>query len=296
MKTKIIIFAAWLFSVLSSAHAVNFDKNYNVSDSLHRLESDLTLSSALQITDSFGSFFISSGHSLLLTGSLRVDRPIFTAGDFTINGQGNSVELVPGGCFRPYWIENMTSSTLRLKNMNLVINCDYFHDGVARTTLELENVNLFLAANMSMDRVRILIKGLVSVYGWDKELILSKLQFPSGVQAGSSLYVGPGVTLSTRNFTVKNAFDCLDKSATIWFDGSTVRPYSGRGLGWRLSRGNVFFGGAVQIQNVNIDSYEENHDSAHSFELGNDGVHEVNSTVLPGAQVLVNGYLYHNPL
>lgn len=279
---------------------------YLVGNSILALKSDLILGSRSRL-GGHGVNFSGYGRSLFLSGNLKLSyQQLGMFGDLTINGQGNCLELSAGSSFFSRGFDTSISSTLRFKNMSLIINEELWVVPNSQATIELEDVNVFLISNANIKNVRFLIKGCVNIYGTGKELCCENLRNFSGVQAGSVLYVGPGVVFSTKNIETRDGFDNLAASSTIWFDGCVVRPYfrnqdkifnsKDKFSGWRLRRGNVFFGGAVSLDNVDCNSFEKNTHQSHSFELGNDGTREVNTVILPGAQITVNGYLYHNPL
>lgn len=275
------------------------------------LENDLTLGSTAKLTNPSSAAVIQSrGASLKLTGSLTLDNYLYVSGDVTVNGQGNVVTLdgVSSGFFLMY--ENSSSSTLRLKNMHLVVdngngvvNESQFDSVHAATfgTIELENVSItVLNGRTSLQNCYVSICGTVDIQGWGQEFMLQRIQVPSLIQAGAMLRVGPGVIFTGCKNNVNNSrsfLSCFDGSSIVWFDNCVVRTLS---PGWVLRNGTVYFDGRVRVQNIDdigtSPSYVENNNPLLSFELGNDGVNEIEAIVLPGAQVEVQGYLLHTPL
>ena len=269
------------------------------------LENDLILGSTATLTSPGSAATIESHNaSLTLTGSLVLNNKLYVVGDLTINGGGNTLELTDsvGGFYLLY--ENSMSSTLRLKNMNLVVNAagapiqSHFVNSVANYgTLELENVSIFIQNGLCrLSTVYLLMRGIVNVYGAKQTFDLYQLQTPSQLQSGSVLHIGPDVIFSVRRLSSHppQFFKCADATSTIWMDNSTLRVIS---PGWQLTNGSLLLDGKVTLENFTDSAdYNENNDVSASFEIGNDGVNEAKVTLLPGAQVEVKGYFYHNPL
>jgi hypothetical protein len=256
------------------------------------LESDLTLGSSVSL---FQPTIEAHGQQIKLTGDV-VQRDLFSvAGDLTINGQGNILEMADKSSFSLIR-DNKVSSTLRLKNMTLLVsgngNRKSLVNGI-RGTLELDNVTIVLQQRCVFDELFINFRNRVDIRGPGQELLLDCPQNFSGVLAGATLYVGHGV-IFTPQLHDKNNFCCADPSATFWFDGCIIRPFFMDG--WQLTCGKVIFENNVVIENEGLDVYQKGVSHGALFELGNDGVHEVETVLMPGAQVTVNGYLYHNPL
>lgn len=256
------------------------------------LESDLTLGSSVSL---ISPFIEAHGQQIKLTSNLVLKDTFFVLGDLTINGQGNRLEMTEKSFFR-LLRDNVTTSTLRLKNMTLVVADRSTQDSLANGvwgTLDLDNVCFVLQDRSVIDELFINFGNRVEVTGPGQEFVLDNPYNLSGLKSGSTLYVGNGVIFSLL-LQNKNNVGCVDSSGTFWFDGCTIRPYFRDG--WQLTRGNVIFQNNVVLDSDGFDAYQKLISRNAVFELGNDGVCEVETTIMPGAQLNVNGYFYHNPL
>jgi hypothetical protein len=272
-----------------------------------------------------------NGHSLLMTGDVALHNRLAVQGGLTINGQGNTLELGSGGFFDLVCVDDtrglVTTSTLRLRNMTLVVNVEnsvrnsYFPCGAVKNfeaevenfrpmptslanigTLELENVQVVLRNNLWLYGYFSLARR-VAVHGQGYQCAIAPYVPCQGVAAGSLFYVGPQVEFVYRGRD-RTLFPC-DVSSMMWFDGCKIAVVGGSDCdarsmssGWQLQRGTVLFENNIKIKNcVGLENDEPITDAERSFEFGNDGVSlEANLVVWPNAQLDVTGYLYHNPL
>lgn len=272
-----------------------------------------------------------NGYSLLMSGDMKLNNRLAVLGELVVNGQGNTLEIAPDGFFDLVCLDDtkslVTTSTLRLRNMTLVINTQdgvrssYLSGGKSMSfeaeveaaqkmpsalacigTLELENVEIILRNNFWFYGY-LSCKGKVRVYGKGYRFGVAPYVPSPGVIQGSLFYVGPNVEFVYRGLG-RSFFPC-DKNAMLWFDGCQISVVGGTGEksliesnGWQLSAGNILFQNNIKIKNcARLDGDEPVTDETRSFELGNDGVAaEANLVVWPNAQLDVIGYVYHNPL
>jgi hypothetical protein len=162
------------------------------------------------------------------------------------------------------------------------------------SSLTLDDVGLAFDRNFNFTQGRLFMFNDVLVTGTNT-FVYASIK-PLYIEPFSRLYFDLGTTFSYSPYehrphraTDRDLLRLVNRTSQIVFDGCTVNLPD---AGLRLTCGTLCFDNKVEI---NTDQVLV--DSAHSFELG-DGASDytdVDVKVLSGANVRLNGFMYHNP-
>lgn len=236
-----------------------------------------------------------------------------------VQGPSNEASLVNmDGCGNKVYLSGVftigANATLVLKNMNLIISTSSpFVFASASSKLILQDVNIFLSPtslagapvffdNSGSRRGCLTIKGLVTMNGYGQTFDFNS---DSTSNTGSSaMYIDDNATLkisSGVNFKVSANSTGATKNQRVYLNGagSTLHldnctftvPTSGSNPGLRLERGLVLFSNHVLLAN------SSNTEALKGLWFG-DGSSSSNNAhikLLSGAQLVVDGYLFHAP-
>jgi len=254
------------------------------------LDGDVILDSGAYLTS--GGIIKGDGNTLVLTSSFVVPAGsrLKITGDTVIDGQGNNFVIDQGARLI---IDPSVSVTLR--------NLNWFNDNAApffemradSSVLTLDTVNLCFDRNFNFTQGRLFIFNDVVATGTSTYVYSSTK--PLYIEPFSMLYFDLATTFSYSPYesrphqaTERDLLRLVDRSSQLYFDGCVVNLPD---AGMRLTRGTICFDNRVTINGNTVDC-----DVAHSFELGSGTAAEtdVDIVVLSGAQVNLNGFMFHD--
>ena len=242
-----------------------------------------------------GQFYIDgtiNNNKIILNGDkVALSRSMEIVNSLTIDGQGNIFTINSGGCFCD---SEGLAAGLALINMDLIVNnvdSSIFQNNTSATlkNLRLLSSGAGSAITLSDGFANIVINGNVRLEGFGQRI---KVGAGITINANSTLYVGPGVTL-TNIASVTMA----DQTSVLHLDGCKL--YTGNNVdnaaltsSLSLTKGTLLLDNKVQIYNKNYgDLAPANKDMTKGFFLG-DGISSSNNVevrVLGGAYVIVDG-------
>ena len=264
--------------------------NINLADTgILQLNGDLILDSQAYLTS--GGVLKGEGNTLVLTSSLVIPagKTLTLGSNIIIDGQGNNLVMGAGAK-----LQLDTTASVTLRNLN------WFNDGDGsiinitddNAQITLDNVNTAFDTDVAFNNGYLFIANDVSVQG-PKKLTYGSLK-PLTVEPFAQLKFDFGSTFSfspnpTGPHTIndKNLLRLTDSTSELYFNNCTVAAPD---YGLKLTKGTVLFD-----NKVNIEGNTTVVDANHSIELGDGTANgEVEVKVLSGANVTVNGYLFHN--
>ncbi len=266
--------------------------NINLSGSgILQLNGDLIFDSGTYLTS--GGIIKGEGNTLLLTSSFVIppSSRLKIMSNMVIDGQGNN--LITGQGARLI-VDPSVSVTLR--------NITWFNNNSAQhlemradtSNLTLDNVDISFDRNFNFTQGRLFIDNDVMVTGTNT-FAYSSIK-PLYIEPFGTLRFDIGTTFSYSPYesrphtaTERNLLRLVDRSSMLYLDGCSINLPD---AGMQLTRGTVCFDNKV-IVNGNTTAIDE----FHCFEFG-DGISEVADVeikVLSGANVNVNGLMYHHP-
>ena len=266
--------------------------NINLQESgILKLNNDLMLDSRAYLTA--GGVLQGERHALLLTSSFVVpeNKIVKITSDIIIDGQGNNIVMTSGSKFI---IDSAVSVTIK--------NCNWCADAGASilemradtAQLTLDSVIMAFDTNFAVTQGELFMRNdVVAVgpyeYAWNSIKPLYVLPFSTlRFDVGSTFSYSPNPT-GPHTALQRDLVRLVDDSSQLYFDNCIVCAPD---YGMQLTRGMVLFDNKVTVWGNLVNS-----DEAHSIEFGDgvDAAHDVEIKILSGANVELNGYLYHHP-
>jgi hypothetical protein len=162
------------------------------------------------------------------------------------------------------------------------------------SNLTLDNVNVAFDRNFNFTQGRFFVYNDVMITGTN--VFAYSSTEPLYIESFGTLHFDLGTTFSFSPYesrphtgSERDLLRLIDRSAQLYFDGCAINLPD---AGLRLTRGTIYFDNRVVINgNISAPNIE------NSFELGDGYLSErdVDVVILGGANVNINGYLYHNP-
>lgn len=247
------------------------------------------------------------GNSILMGGDQTLGFGLKITSSLTIDGCGHTLTINSRGLFT---LDNR--ATLTLKNMNIITSVPNLFARTASNAgyVGLDNVSIYLtqdcelfgdsAQRLGMTR----IQGFVGIYG-PYSAIANSTRFdnPCGskcnilINSGSTLYVGPGVTLNLSKLALSSAnkIGMQDSTSVLWLDGCTLtcNVATAGQQGVVLSKGTVLLDDKVVISDLD-GSGLANADITNGLIFG-DGTaaNDIDVRVLGGAYTVLNGCMQY---
>lgn len=282
------------------------------ADSTLQLGSDLRLGGTGTCWSSSSSKIDAKGNTIVLGGDVTINNHTsIIETDLTIDGAGHSLTMTGLSQFK---ID--TNVTLRLKNMNFIIDPDFTSNSLFlclvapnNFNVHFENVCVYLGTDTLLfgdgDRGWTKIRGDVRIFGpYVVSATASTVDDACNcnifIDQNSTLYIGPGTTLKLDGLDVasEKKIGMSDATSRLIFDGCTLTWKASSTNGnkaLQLQRGTVFFQDKVVVKNFAEDGSTTNTDLSNGliFGDGSSSNHDVNVRVLGGAYVVLQGCMQY---